>query len=762
MRSILPFSAIFISLVSIAVAQVDGDYAWPLKIRPELTSKFCDYRAGHFHGGLDIRTQGRTGFRVYAVGDGFISRVTTSFRGYGKALYLKLRDGRTIVYGHLSRFSDQVEDLVRMAQLKERKYAQDIYFGPHDFPLKKGTLVAFSGESGSGAPHLHFEVRSPLNNPLNPLRAGFAIPDKSPPVFYALAVRQYCHDCDPDYSLAYPCDIEFIPVSSTAAPNRYFIADTISDDGLIALAVSGGDRIGRRGFLYGFFGLRLYIDDSLAFETESDSLSFNTTGQLNYVRDLESKRLYGANRGADNDAGVFYRLSMPPGARQYFWQDQPFGAGIIRPSGHQGGLREIKIVASDEAGNESSLVFHIREPELAAAWRDTISYRRVGNNIIAGFVSAYKPSYVELEGRNSKADKFRILKSQLHSEMRHRDGDSSYASSFAVLSSPGEMEYRFRCRNADGGVSPWIYFHESHSQARLQIQGFPDLVRIEFYSGTDIDRPVTTLVNQGRDNVAPMFSCGPGCYLAEIRGEAISGLVNCVIRDASGVLLDTSFVLYAVGQGSPSLAYSPDSTLMMAFQRNSSFYPAFVFPTNGTETSIMSRSATVFDIQPDIFIADAPVKFSFKVPALGLAGKRIGVYGYSYTGDDWSYIAGIDGSSLEASGMGLGKLALIEDDEPPVIRFISPSGVVKSRKPLLTCAMSDKISGLELDSGLAMSIDGIWVPAEFDIDTGRFAYRVRSPLGYGKHKLEISASDNQGNSSTRTVYFKVSAASEGR
>jgi hypothetical protein len=61
-----------------------------------------------------------------------------------------------------------------------------------------------------------------------------------------------------------------------------------------------------------------------------------------------------------------------------------------------------------------------------------------------------------------------------------------------------------------------------------------------------------------------------------------------------------------------------------------------------------------------------------------------------------------------------------------------------------------------------MSIDGKWVPAEFDIDTGRFAYRVRGPLGYGKHKLEISASDKQGNSSTRTVYFGVSGASEGK
>ncbi len=234
-----------IFITALASSAFAGDYIWPLKLRPELTSKFCDYRAGHFHGGLDLRTGGQIGVPVYAIDDGYVWRVVTSFRGYGKALYIKLKDDRIIVFGHLSDYFNLLDDRIFTAQMKDKKYDQDLYFTPGEFPVRKGQQIALSGESGTGAPHLHFEMRSPLNNPINPLESGYGITDKIPPEFDYLAVRYYQGDFNP----VSPCEIEFLPISKSKDGKYYSLTDTIISNDVIALAVAGGDRIERFRFL---------------------------------------------------------------------------------------------------------------------------------------------------------------------------------------------------------------------------------------------------------------------------------------------------------------------------------------------------------------------------------------------------------------------------------------------------------------------------------------------------------------------------------
>ncbi len=329
-----------VSLLAIASTASADDLLWPMKLSPELTSKFCDYRAGHFHSGLDIRTQGRTGIPIYAVGDGHIYRASVTFRGYGKALYLMLNDGKIAVFGHLSDFTPPVRDRIWSAQMKDSKYTQDLFFTPGEFPVRKGELIAHSGASGSGAPHLHFEIRSPQNNPVNPLGYGVNIVDKSAPRFDYLAVRYYVHGFDHGD----PCEFEFIPAVKSKAGNRYNISDTLISDESLVLSVSGGDLVGGPGFLYGFFGLGLYVDDSLAFEMNSDSLSFVSTRQLNYIRDLENIRYFSSRKKTDNDANIFYRLFVPPGARQFFWKENSDGAGILPPRQIPGSVRQVRVL----------------------------------------------------------------------------------------------------------------------------------------------------------------------------------------------------------------------------------------------------------------------------------------------------------------------------------------------------------------------------------------------------------------------------------
>ncbi|GAG51879.1 unnamed protein product, partial [marine sediment metagenome] len=214
---------------------------------------------------------------------GYIYRVSTSFKGYGKALYLKLRDGRIVVYGHLSKFEDELGEEIRKLQMSVRRYNHNLFFTPDEYPVKRGQVIGYSGSSGARAPHLHFEIRSAGNNPLNPLKYGFPFADNRPPVFEKLAIRHY----ENGFAPGNPCDIEIINVAEGIGAGEYVIGDTVIGTGYMALAVSGGDRIDGKGFLYGFYSLRLRVDDSVIFSMNSDSITYETTGQLEYVRDME-------------------------------------------------------------------------------------------------------------------------------------------------------------------------------------------------------------------------------------------------------------------------------------------------------------------------------------------------------------------------------------------------------------------------------------------------------------------------------------------
>jgi hypothetical protein len=124
------------------------------------TSSFGSWRAGHLHAGLDFSTGGVTGVPVLAVDSCRVWRISLWNGGYGKALYVELADGKTAVYGHLSRFIPEIESLVEARQDLEGRYEVELVFEPDRLRFGPGDILAYSGETGSGPPHLHFELRS--------------------------------------------------------------------------------------------------------------------------------------------------------------------------------------------------------------------------------------------------------------------------------------------------------------------------------------------------------------------------------------------------------------------------------------------------------------------------------------------------------------------------------------------------------------------------------------------------------------------------
>lgn len=162
-------------------------YAWPLDLPRVLTSSFAEYRPGRYHMAIDLRT-GPAPQPVRAASDGYVSRIRCSPYGYGKVVYLQLADGNTVVYAHLSDFAPHLREYVQRVQHDRRNYTVNIYPEANRFPVAKGEIIAHSGETGIGVPHLHYELRDRSGVPINPREIGIEWPDAKRPIFNKLLV----------------------------------------------------------------------------------------------------------------------------------------------------------------------------------------------------------------------------------------------------------------------------------------------------------------------------------------------------------------------------------------------------------------------------------------------------------------------------------------------------------------------------------------------------------------------------------------------
>jgi hypothetical protein len=201
----------------------------PLAGPLDVAGGFCEYRHGHFHAGFDLGTERRVGRPVLAPLSGTIERVRASGVGYGRSLYLRADDGRLLVFGHLDGYSGAVAAYVRAAQDSSSAYEQDLWPQAGRFRFRAGETIAWSGESGAGGPHLHFEIRRG-DMAYHPGRAGLVVPDTAPPTLTDLTLE--------------PLDADS-RVAGSAGPRTFTLArrETINVIGRVRAIVGARDGI---------------------------------------------------------------------------------------------------------------------------------------------------------------------------------------------------------------------------------------------------------------------------------------------------------------------------------------------------------------------------------------------------------------------------------------------------------------------------------------------------------------------------------------
>ena len=148
--------------------EVTGRFIVPIESYNGFAGTYGELRGDHFHCGLDMRTGGVQGKKVYAADDGYISRITISPWGYGNRITVTHPSGYKTIYGHLLGFAPKYKKLVLEKQYEEESWNQYIDFPADSLPVKRGDLIAYSGNTGSsGGPHLHFEVLDENDVPVN-------------------------------------------------------------------------------------------------------------------------------------------------------------------------------------------------------------------------------------------------------------------------------------------------------------------------------------------------------------------------------------------------------------------------------------------------------------------------------------------------------------------------------------------------------------------------------------------------------------------
>ena len=326
---------------------IKPELVWPLSDSYTISSSFGEYRPGHVHMGIDVRSRDLkdnavTGLPIIAVADGYISRIKVKPGGYGRALYLKMNDGRTAVYAHLESFADGLEQYLEDKQWKSETFKQDL-FPPGDmFTFTKGDTIAYSGRSGTIYPHLHFEIRSPAGIARNPLSQGLAIPDKRPPVFTGFAAApldasaEIDGDCRPKTFSIYG-----------GKDGIYYLRGTPEIHGKIGLSIDCHDRTDNAPNTVSVYRLELHLGGESFFTIQYDSCDYYSYLQIEIDRDPYLNR---------NHDDVYQRLFKIDG------NDMPFysGDGVLNTESMEPGIRKISITAEDFYGNSAQVVGKIK------------------------------------------------------------------------------------------------------------------------------------------------------------------------------------------------------------------------------------------------------------------------------------------------------------------------------------------------------------------------------------------------------------------
>ena len=313
-------------------------YLWPTDASRQLSSTFAETRSAHLHAGLDIRTWGQEGYKVFATRDAVVHRVAMGPRGYGNVVYLKHNDGSYSVYAHLNRFEPDLQAYVDSIRLIDYTFEFDKILEHENITYEQGDVIAFTGSTGIGPPHLHFELRTPEFKPFNPLLTNLGVRDNIPPVFRQLGIENLHPES---------LHLNGHKIVNAARSSNGYDFGTIETDGPIGLSVNVHDRANDTPNVYAVHTLTMVHQTDTLFHSKADYFSIRESGHM--FLDRSYPILAQTRRG-------FQRLYTVNANKLPFYRNLKNRGILNLPNG----TYPIKIIASDIYGYESVATVNIQ------------------------------------------------------------------------------------------------------------------------------------------------------------------------------------------------------------------------------------------------------------------------------------------------------------------------------------------------------------------------------------------------------------------
>jgi hypothetical protein len=325
-------------------------YATPVRIPVFLAGNFAELRPNHFHGGIDIKTQGKTGLEVDAAADGYVSKIVVSSTGFGRALYIDHPNGTTTVYGHLESFAPKIDEYIRNIQYEKETFDIEQIVPPGLLTVKKGEQVAKSGNAGSsGGPHLHFEIRRTKEEiMLNPLMFNMPVKDKIKPTIQALMV----YPLSDDASVSGKQTPQQFEINKSANGFQLKVNQPIPVFGKIGFGVQSVDLLDGSPNKCGIYSIKLSVDGQLIYSFKMDEVVINDSKYVNSHMDYALAMRSGKR---------LYRTWLEPGNKLQIY-DKIEKQGIYEAN--DGKLHQVKYEIADVYGNSTSLAFKIQSKEV--------------------------------------------------------------------------------------------------------------------------------------------------------------------------------------------------------------------------------------------------------------------------------------------------------------------------------------------------------------------------------------------------------------
>ncbi|OUW62205.1 MAG: hypothetical protein CBD58_02160, partial [bacterium TMED198] len=732
----------------IVISLLLSKYHWPTNSSKTLTTVFAEERPNRYHAGIDVRTYGKSGYPLFAIEDGYIERIRISTKGYGKAVYLRLKDGNVALYAHLEKFSPELEDAVAKLQSNLNSYSIDHSFGKNDFRYKRGETIGYTGDTGTiSGPHLHFEIRNKDGQPINPMmEKGFEIEDNIAPVPTLISFLPY----QPESTI----DGEGIPkiLNLQKRGKMYTSIDTLSIHNSFQIALSADDFIDGQPFSYGLYRIEVFIDDSLYYESKYDKLDFGFSKKIynerNYqLHKITGSKFYNLFNSSANNKNKFVQKNI----KSYLFNDDAF--------------HKLVVVATDNNKNKSTVemaFFSPKEPLKNTCNLDYEINQSDGSVLYIQIDSTVTPSFF----LRNKYDYNKVLDPEIKSFGVNKKIIYGQNKVFTIL----EVVQR---TNFGATISRTFHDLENNQFNHDNLRGLFDINSYHYgtvisfkeniFTGLDpflsIKRKNKLYKHQlSRVNTNQLVS-GPLGF-NELEGTTeIAIHYNLspelmIKKKINGQYLrsDKDFVLI-----------HDTGHIYLSREKNRYNDESFVWIENTSVENVLESEKI---IQGPYAIYPTTKKINGLNIALNLNDssrpRHTGLFSFDSLKQRWSILnprlGATSSRKLETSiDRGL-IIAAIEDTDPPEVRVLSPgNGATYKAQDFneIKFTIEDSFSGISGEENIELQLDRKPLIFEYNSYRKVVTCKVKKPLNPGKHELYLSYTDNLNNNKKTKVTFYI-------